>query len=255
MYTSHKKTSVNRLVGYTIGAIILSAFFFLSFSGIRKINVPESLCSQATYPHLVGVFVDSTLIGRPGRNKVETHAYQTPDSIYAEIYFYTKQNDTWILRQKEVVVEMVYDEEIGDFTNDGCGDLTYVSERAARGGNEIRSLWIYDSDADNLRYIRNSSDYPNLSYNEKLDCVDSYAVYGGSTTYFLRIQEDSLFCFADVTLYDKERTISVYNDQGKETFLLNDTLGNRELVHLRFCDYEPSYVLEELEEYTRFLND
>ena len=241
---------INASITYFTGFIILY-FLLISCSG-KKENEPSPVVSDI---RLLEEFTDSTLIGRQGENKIEVRKYNDGNSIYTGIVFYKKNNGNWQVQQKETFANSAIpslDVGIADFNNDGYNDFTYVPDAAARGSNTIRSLFIYDSTANSLRYIRNSNDYPNLSYNERLNCIDSHSVYGGSTTSFLKLRDDSLFCFAEVSLFDKERTIVTYSDTGEKHILLNDTLGNEEFVHVRFSGYEPSEVLEEYNEYLNY---
>jgi hypothetical protein len=53
---------------------------------------------------------------------------------------------------------------LADFNNDGFKDVTYMSAEAARGANEIRRLFMYNREKDQLVYIKNSDQYPNLEY-------------------------------------------------------------------------------------------
>lgn len=198
-------------------------------------------------------FADSLLIGTKGLNKIELIKYNNNDeNIYTRISFYKKEDKEWTLIHQNTYPNspITYlDVEIKDYNNDGYNDFTYSPNVAARGGNTIHSLFIYKPEENRLQLIQNSEEYPNLNYNEKLDCIDSFALYGGSTTSFLQLQDDSLFCFATVSLYLKEREIITYDKSGKETILLSDTLGNEEHVYMQFSDYTPQNVLKEYQEF------
>lgn len=93
--------------------------------------------------------------------------------------------------------------EVSDFNNDGFNDFTYQSGAAGRGGNEIRKLFIYNPKTKKYFYIKNSENFPNLSYNSKLNCINSFILTGSTTTVFLKIQKDSLYDFAKVDVTDK----------------------------------------------------
>ncbi len=79
----------------------------------------------------------------------------------------------------------------------------------------MRSLFIYDKDTDQIVYIKNSGDYPNMRYNKKLDCIDAWLFTGSTTTVFLRLQGDTLHEFASVD--DAEyTTVKVIDNAGHE---------------------------------------
>jgi hypothetical protein len=130
---------------------------------------------------------------------------------------------------------------LADFNNDGHKDVTFVSSTAARGANEIRRLFIYDAMNDSLKFITNSMDYPNLRYNPKLDCVDGFRVYGGSSTDFLRLQGDSLFMFATVDLYEGV-VVTTYDADPQGRVIHQD--ATFEGGYIRFDNYSPLQVLE-----------
>ena len=232
-----------------IGAILLMAIVHSSFFYVRQNTITTNPYSEIDCGEL---FIDSTRIGIKNRHKLEVRKC-IDDSVYVEINLYKKQNDAWIPQQQgkyTCTLPPNLNVEIIDYNNDGFSDFSYESNMAARSANEIRTLFIYNPETEKFQHIRNSEHYPNPAYNSKLDCIDSYAIYGGSTTYFLKVQADSLYRFASVSLFDTEREILVYNQQGEETILLQDTLGNRDLVYIRFTDYNLESVLEEYEEVT-----
>ncbi|MEO3402965.1 hypothetical protein AAFN85_03625 [Mucilaginibacter sp. CAU 1740] len=117
-------------------------------------------------------FTDSLNIGRKGLNKVRLEQFRKePDSTYVVIRFFSKHGDKWILKNefhlpKDGITGP--DPLISDFNNDGLKDFTFISAIAARGGNEIRTLFIYDKKNDDLVLIKNSDTFPNLSYNKDL---------------------------------------------------------------------------------------
>jgi len=147
-----------------------------------------------------------------------------------------RNNSTWL---KDGISGL--QAELADFNNDGYKDVTFVSATAAMGANEIRRLFIYDAVSDSLKFIRNSMDYPNLRYNPKLDCIDGFRVYGGSSTDFLRLQGDSLFMFATVALYEGVVVTTFGADpQGKVVHQDPTYEGGC----IRFNNYSPLQVLE-----------
>jgi hypothetical protein len=141
-------------------------------------------------------FIDSLNIGTPNHNKVELARYIGLDSVYVVIRFYAKSNNKqWLLKQqftygKDLIADC--DTQIEDFNNDGFRDMTYVSDVGARSANEIRRLFIYDKNADELVYLKNSEDYPNMHYNKELNCIEAHLYYGCQAIVFLQIEGDSL---------------------------------------------------------------
>ena len=196
---------------------------------------------------LLEYFTDSTIIGRPNKNKIELSHFRNPDSGYVVVRFYAKSNENkWLLKQE---FNFLKDEisgcftELSDFNNDGYKDLTYKSAIAARGANDVRNLFIYDKIKDQLTYMKNSENYPNMLYNKELDCIDAFLVHGGCTTVFLKIELDSLKEFASVDLGDKIN-IQLVDKNGDRTYLVKDKKNNFE-PYTRFKNFRP---LEEFSE-------
>jgi len=164
-------------------------------------------------------FVDSLNIGQKGKTKVEIEKFHrnNNDETFVIVNFY-KQDSVWnFKKQKNVgnvwrLTDKFYfdkdgitgiDAALEDFNNDGFNDFTYKSGIAARGGNEIRTLFIYDQKNRRFIHIKNSDNYPNLSFNSTLNCINSLILTGSTTTAFLRIRKDSLEEFARVDVSDK----------------------------------------------------
>lgn len=192
------------------------------------------------------VFIDSLNIGRKKFNKIEVSQYRATDSVYVDMKFYTKQTDKWTLNQtihflKDGISSC--DAKLNDFNNDRQNDLTIVSSTAARGANEVRSLFIYDKLSDKLIEMKNSKKYPNMLYNKELKCIDAFLVYGGSSTVFLRISGDSLKEFASVQAMDGV-TVREYDKNGKEKIISQDTTNKA--GYIRFKTYKP---LKEYDDY------
>lgn len=114
-----------------------------------------------------------------------------------------------------------FEVDISDFNNDGFNDITFISGTAARGANEVRRLFLFDQNEQELVSIVNSPDYPNMLYNKELDCIDAFLVYGGCSTVFLNIDGDSLKEFASVKL-DNGLTVSTYDKNGRERIIFTD---------------------------------
>jgi hypothetical protein len=184
-------------------------------------------------------YVDSLTIGRKSFNKIEISKYRAVDSTYVVIKFYSKQHYRWNLKnefvfEKDGVVDC--DPQFTDFNNDHLNDMTYVSAVAARGANEMRRLFIYDVRDDKLVSMKNSLDYPNMLYNKKLNCIDAFLVYAGSSTVFLKISGDSLRPFAEVELFDG-LTVTTYDKEGKRKIILSDTTNKA--GYIRYQTFNP----------------
>ena len=86
--------------------------------------------------------------------------------------------------------------------------------------------------------MKNSDHYPNLQYNELLNCVDAWLVYGGSSTVFLKIEKDSLREFAGVSLEENQREIYIIDKKGKRKTLKKEFVKDLE-VYTRYQNYNP----------------
>jgi hypothetical protein len=199
-------------------------------------------------PNLVESFSDASKIARRGQNKIEIDILQKPgvDSAsrpnqVAIVRFYAKdQSKTWVLRQTlEIESHSLADAdpEIDDFNGDGMRDVTFRSNSAARGANEVRTLLIYDNENDLLVHIKNSEDYPNLQYNNTLNCIDSWMVHGASTTVFLRLDGDTLKEFASVST-GSERVVTVIQADGLERVVRTDKMAEAD-VYTRYRTFDP----------------
>jgi len=186
-------------------------------------------------------FIDSSNIGIKGKYKIELYSYNNMDSTYVEIKLSEKKNNHWFQKQKlefpkDGVVSC--DPKIIDFNNDKLNDFTFKSSVAARGANEIRTLLIFEKITGKLKLITNSDNYPNLQYNEVLNCIDSWMVYGGSSTVFLKIDQDSLKEFAGVELFENYREIYLVDKKGKHKTLKKEKIKDLE-VYTRFKNFKP----------------
>jgi hypothetical protein len=189
-------------------------------------------------------FTDDRRIGRRRKNKIEIRCFSRGDERLAEIKFYSKtEYGAWIEAQsfrfeKDGVTDC--DPIVEDFNNDGLRDFTYQSTVAARGANEVRRLFIYDKEKDELVYIKNSQEYPNLAYNKKLNCIDAFLVYGATSTVFLRIEGDTLREFASVDT-GEELVVSITEKSGEKRVMRRKKMNpdNFEEVFRRFSSYSP----------------
>ena len=201
---------------------------------------------------IVETFVDSLNIGEKGKCKIELIKHRVYDDNYVIIKFYIKGRhtikdpETWMIQSNysyETTALMGFEPNISDFNNDDYNDITFISETAARGANEVRRLFVYDNQKQELISIVNSQDYPNLLYNKELNCIDAFLVYGGCSTVFLNLKGDSLIKFASVELSDA-LTVTTYAKKGKGKIILK-TATNK-VDYIRYKNFRP---LEEYNEY------
>lgn len=186
-------------------------------------------------------FTDSTQVGIKGKFKLTVNQFRSDDSTYVEIHLFEKRDNKWSIKQKlEYLKDGITncDAELTDFNNDGFNDLTFQSSVAARGANEIRKLLIFDPSKKEFVLMKNSDHYPNLQYNELLNCVDAWMVYGGSSTVFLKVEKDSLREFAGVSLDNNDREIYIVDKKGKQKTIKKEFVKDLE-VYTRYKNYNP----------------
>lgn len=224
---------------------LIGLFPLLLFSCTEQLESSNNDIETLTKTFLVEQFVDSLSIGNRSKNKIELSLYKTTeDSSYVIIDFYSRHNKEWLRKnryefEKDSITGL--DTELKDFNNDGFNDLTYISAIAARGANEVRRLFIYDKDQDQLTLMKISEHYPNLMYNKELDCIDAWLVYGGCSTVFLEISGDSLKQIASVDLFHG-LSVSTYDDHGNSKQILEDSTYSG--VHERFKNFSPLEVYD-----------
>lgn len=194
---------------------------------------------------IIETFVDSLNIGVKGKCKVELIKHRVYDDIFVIVKFYIKRRNTtkgpehWMNENTysyETTAMREFEPVISDFNNDNFNDITFISDIAARGANEIRRLFIYDSQNKNLVSIVNSEDYPNMLYNKTLDCIDAFLVYGGCSTVFLNIEGDSLKKFASVELMDG-LTVTTYDKNGNGKIIMEDKTNKA--GYIRYQNFNP----------------
>lgn len=190
---------------------------------------------------IIETFVDSLNIGEKGKAKIELIKHRIFDNVYVIVKFYTKGLAYWN-HQNTYLYEcdalMGLDPDLSDFNNDNFNDITFVSATAARTANEVRRLFIYDDYTKQLTSIVNSQNYPNMLYNNELNCIDAFLVHGGSTTVFAKIKGDSLKEFANIN-NDNYRTVYEVDQFGKEKLIQKDTIENPEDIYIRYINYKP----------------
>ncbi|WP_448606898.1 hypothetical protein [Paenimyroides ceti] len=185
-------------------------------------------------------FSDSLTIGRKGKNKIEISKIRNEDACEVILSFYSREGKNWLLKNrfqfaKDLITDI--DPQISDFNNDGYNDITYVSNVAARGANEVRRLLIYDPAKDVLIPIQNSEEYPNMAYNKELNCIDAFLVHGGSSTVFLILEGNQLKEIASVH-NDSHRTVYKTDKNGNSILISTDTL-NPEDIYMRYKNFDP----------------
>jgi len=207
------------------------------------LSKPQNTDTSKT--EIIDTYVDSLNIGETGRCKVELIKHRVYDDIYVIVKFYIKgrntikDTETWMIQNNysyETTALMGFEGNISDFNNDGFNDITFISGTAARGANEVRRLFIFEQQKQELISIVNSQDYPNMLYNKELDCIDAFLVYGGCSTVFLNIEGDSLKEFASVELFDG-LTVTTYDKKGKEKIIKKDKTN--EAGYIRYKSFNP----------------
>lgn len=123
-----------------------------------------------------------------------------------------------------------------DYNGDGNVDYSFVSNAAGRGANELRTLFIYNPLTNRFSFIKNSEGFPNIIYNSKLKCMDSWAFHSGTTQYFLKLEQDSLIPFIAISINGIERVLYKY-ENGKSFIIKSDTIEDS--MFPRYIDYNP----------------
>jgi hypothetical protein len=243
---------IRKTMNFYPNMVLIFDYFKMSFRSIialmilsaciQKKDAPKKALplSQKASAKIMEYFVDSTHIGQKGQCKIELIKQSTnkKDSIFVK--FHLKNAQKWHLENSYAYKTNAltgFQPEISDYNNDQYNDINFVSASAARLSNQVRRLFIYDAKKQNLRPIVNAEDYPNMTYNKRLNCVDAFLFHGGSSTVFARIKGDSLLNFAAVH-NDSHRMVYEINAKGKEILLRKDRINENE-VYTRYIDYKP----------------
>jgi len=221
--------------------LISGLFTFLSKDIKTKDYFSKRVTKTLNFNDTVeGPFIDSLKIGVPGRYKLEIkQVLYLGENSFVHFKLYSKNNNRWTLvqfydAQKDPISPL--DVLISDYNGDGLNDLSFRSAIAARGANEVRSLFIFN--INHLDTIKNATDFPNLEYNRELKCLDSWMVHGGCTTVFLNLKKDSLMEFASVNIYDTLLTVHEMTRNGIDSIILERQLYPDE-EFTRFKNYKP----------------
>jgi hypothetical protein len=210
--------------------LILLSFLVLSLTACKHGNKHSS---KKKNPHVIETFVDSTNIGKKTFDKVEITLLQRhlnePElesgNRHAIVKFYVKQENHWVLKNHfDVACQtngLVCD--VNDINNDTFNDVTFEAFLPGNGANSDCQVLLYDNVNDRLVNIKNSARYPNMYYSKEVGCLCSHAVYGGCTTYFLRLEADTLRSFAEADWEDNELTVSLVSKNGNRKVIKHDT--------------------------------
>ncbi|MFA7325112.1 MAG: hypothetical protein WC121_00465 [Candidatus Kapaibacterium sp.] len=199
---------------FALTILILIALYSTSFTQDEKIF--ES-------------FVDSISINQNLSFKVEFLRYGLkPDKDHwVKIIFLKKEINYWeeVFRfESERNQTHINFPKLEDFNSDGFLDFSYVPFLAAKGANELRELFVFDSVSNNFIHIKNSSDYPNLKYNVEFDNYTGWAFHGGTTQYFLSLEVDTLIELASIDINGFERGLTIYDRNGEVSFSKFDSI-------------------------------
>lgn len=225
----------------------------------RKQNMQSNISTEKNADSLVKntfyseeIFIDSLAIGMKGNSKVliEKFKRSADDEVFVLIKFFSLnrgfktglKGTKWYLTNKFYFEKddlTSLDAVVNDFNNDGFLDFTYHSANAARGGNEVRKLFIYEAEEKEFIYIKNSEDYPNMYYNQQLNCINSLILTGSTATAFLHLKKDSLLEFARVDVSDSIRVKELGKDGKMHRILTKKYDENSEDFYIPYINYKP----------------
>lgn len=186
-------------------------------------------------------FSDSKTVIKPNRYKLNVSQKNNKDESIVSYELFKKTREKWTKLQtgnfKKQANFGLYVSTDEDLNNDGYNDVKISFAPAGRGANEINKLLIFNPKTQKLIEIVNSQDYPNLHYNAKRNCVNSYSFSGGNSTYFLKINNNRLQEFARVEFYND--SVSSYKIKNKEEILLKKKPYESSDAAVFFSDYDP----------------
>ena len=186
-------------------------------------------------------FSDSKTVIKPNRYKLNVSQKNNKDESIVSYELFKKTGEKWTKLQtgnfKKQANFGLYVSTDEDLNNDGYNDVKISFAQAGRGPNEINKLLIFNPKTQKLIEIVNSQDYPNLHYNSKRNCVNSYSFSGGNSTYFLKINNNRLQEFARVEFYND--SVSSYKIKNKEEILLKKKPYESSDAAVFFSDYDP----------------
>ena len=186
-------------------------------------------------------FSDSKTVIKPNRYQLNISQKNNKDESIVSYELFKKTGKKWTKLQtgnfKKQANFGLYVSTDEDLNNDGYNDVKISFAQAGRGANEINKLLIFNPKTQKLIEIVNSQDYPNLHYNAKRNCVNSYSFSGGNSTYFLKINNKRLQEFARVDFYND--SVSSYKIKNKEEILLKKKPYESSDAAVFFSDYDP----------------
>jgi len=189
-------------------------------------------------------YIDSIELGESSNYKVlitisEIDTLWRQNIMPVKLECFVRHENRWILRQ-------VFNYDQGtlsggelfskDLNGDNFNDLLVSEGSGARGANVFYRLYIFDPIKENLIYIKNSTDYPNIDYNQSMKCIDAWAIYSGSSTIFLKITGDSLKEFAKINLFDGLKT-KILIDSSGQSRIIEKTKISDEDYYFRFSNF------------------
>ena len=188
---------------------LISIIIILLFIGCSKKTEHKTVLAnkieKSIFVDTIEVFKDSISFGQKQNNNIEVYKIGGEENVVAKVYLYEKSKNQWKIKDSLTLEAVRINElktKIEDFNNDNFKDIVFTTGMAARGGNNVQTLILYSPTDKSLNWIKNSESFPNLMYNEKLGCIDSCVLTGGQTTFFLKIENDSLKEFANVDQRD-----------------------------------------------------
>jgi uncharacterized lipoprotein YehR (DUF1307 family) len=201
---------------------LISIIIILLFIGCSKKTERKTVLANKTeksiFVDTIEVFKDSISFGQKQNNKIEVYKIGVEENVVAKVYLYEKSENQWKIKDSLTLDAVRINDlktKIEDFNNDNFKDIVFTTGMAARGGNNVQTLILYSPTDKSLNWIKNSESFPNLMYNEKLGCIDSCVLTGGQTTFFLKIENDSLKEFANVNQRDGRIVAEILDLNGK----------------------------------------
>lgn len=231
--------------------LILPIFLFWIYScqshkseGKNKSTVKAEF--QAIQVDTIATLIDSVNVGNKRKNKVCALLLQAKDSVpQIQLLFYAKDKQGWKLsfsfKEDYWHPSQLFKLQFFDFNSDGYKDILYSKGTGVRGGNSIRSMFIYDNKGDSLVYIINSDDYPNLHYNKKTNSINSIILTGSTETFFMRLCENELKPFAKILQEGQKIVVYELGKTGKDSIILVDSTTKYGEIEL-FNNYKPLTV-------------
>ena len=199
------------------------------------------LISQWYFSQKTENFSDSTTVIKPNQYKLNVSQKNNKTESAVNFELFKKTGKNWAKLQtgnfkKETNFGLFVSTD-EDLNNDGYNDVKISFSQAGRGSNELNKLLIFNPKTQKLIEIINSQDYPNLHYNSKRNCVNSYSFSGGSSTYFLKINKNRLQEFARVDFAND--SVSSYKISHEEEILIQKKPYKSNDAAVFFSDFDP----------------